>query len=184
MPTETGIWSVEEAMEYHDFSYRLAKYIGDTLLKNETIIDWGCGRATLLRYLHDRGFTSLYGIEGTDFPAFEYGNVLVEDLTNPISRVSIGNSICLEVLEHIDKRYEQIVLDNIAGNTKGRLILSWAIPGQSGIGHVNCQHNVYVISEIEKRGFKLNLEETLEARQHVDNHTAYFRDTILIFDKI
>ena len=184
MAGETGVWSIEGALEYHDFCYKLAKHIGDILSKDEVVIDFGCGRATLLRYLHDRGFKKLYGIEGTDFPAFEYGNISVQDLTQPFTKDSIGNSVCLEVGEHIPQEYTDQFIKNITQNTNKRLILSWAIPGQAGIGHVNCKHNIWVISRLETMGFKLNVEDTLEIRQHVDNHTAYFRDTLLIFDKI
>lgn len=184
MAGKTGIWSVEEALEHHDFSYKLAKHIGNILPKNEPVIDFGCGRATLLRYLHDRGFEQLHGIEGTDFPAFEYGNIAVQDLTEPFIKDPIGNSICLEVGEHIEQEYADQFIKNIVENTSKRLILSWAIPGQSGIGHVNCKHNIWVIDRFEISGFKLDVEDTLEIRQHVDNHTAYFRDTLLIFDKI
>lgn len=185
MPTTTGIWSVEEALEHHDFSYKLAKFIGDFLPKDDVIIDWGCGRGTLLRYLHDRGFSSLHGVEGTNFPAFEFGNIAIQDLTQPIVKDTIGHSICLEVGEHIPKFYEIEFLKNLSLNTAcgSKLILSWAIPGQDGIGHVNCMHNIEVIELMNILGFNLDFKNTLEIRQHVDNHTAYFRNTLMIFDK-
>lgn len=185
MPTATGIWTIEESLKYHDFSYRTAKFIGDFLSKDSTIIDWGCGRATLLRYLHDRGFKSLHGVEGTDFPAFEFGNISVQDLTSRITKDPIGHSISLEVGEHIPPDFTATFIQNLANNTAPRhsLIISWAIPGQDGIGHINCRHNVEVIQMMNFVGFSLDTENTLEIRQHVDNHTAYFRDTLMIFDK-
>lgn len=183
MPSSTGIWNIEEALEYHDFSYKLAKFIGDYLPKNKRINDWGCGKGTYLRYLHDRGFEDLHGVEGEYLPFSEFGNISKMDLTKEINGLKIGNSICLEVGEHIPKEYEATFMDNLARNTEHTLILSWAIPGQDGIGHVNCQHNIYIISEMSKRGMELFIDDTLEARQHVDNHTAYFRNSLLIFNK-
>jgi len=183
MPTETGIWTIDEALAYHDFSYRLAKFIGSYLSKEESLIDFGCGRATYLKYFHDIGFKQLYGVEGTNFPAFEYSNITVQDLTVPFIKDSIGNSLCLEVGEHIDKKYEHIFIDNLVNNTQNKLILSWAKRGQEGIGHVNCQHNIYIIDQLQKKGMKFLVDDSLEIREHVDNHTSYFRDTLMIFQK-
>ena len=182
--TETGIWSIEEASKYHDFSYRLAKFIGDYLPKSEPVIDFGCGRGSYLRYLHDRGFESLHGIEGEALPFFEFSNVAVQDLTKPFNKDPIGNSICLEVGEHIPSEYTGIFLDNLVQNTKDKLILSWAIPGQQGIGHVNCQPNSWVILQVCDRGMAFILEDTMEVRKEIEGHYEYFRNTLLIFRKL
>lgn len=182
MAGKTGIWTVEEALEHHDFSYLIAKFIGGFLPKDQVLTDWGCGKGSYLRYWHDVGFKYLFGIEGEHLPFFEFGNIDIYDLTTRMERAPIGNSVCLEVGEHIPKEFESVFIDNLVTNTKGKLIISWAIPGQAGIGHVNCQHNVYIVKEFEKRGMRLNIEDTLEIRQHVENRLHYFRDTLMIFD--
>lgn len=237
MPSETGIWSKEEAMQYHVFDYKLAQWIGQYLYKNEVVIDVGCGRATLLRYLHDIGFETLSGIDGSD-QVFEFGSILdntqlskqlggmhipspynsigkiaIRDLSHPIilkseyprtttfpvynpshtaeivvsiwDHLTSGHVICMEVGEHIPIEYAHFFMDNIAKLTapKHKLILTWAIPGQDGIGHVNCQHNIWVINEIRSRGFFFLYEDSMLARQHVSNYAAWFRNTILVFEK-
>lgn len=181
--TETGIWDLAEATEHHAFSYKLAKFIGEYLPKEKMLIDFGCGSGTYLRYFHDIGFKLLHGVEGMELP-FEFGGVAVQDLSKSIIKDPIGNSLCLEVGEHIPSQYEHIFLDNICNNTNGKLILSWAIPSQDGVGHVNCRDNQWVVDEVCSRGFTANLVDTIEIRKHVDNHTAYFKDTLMIFDKI
>ena len=183
MAGETGVWSVEEALEHHDFSYKLAKHIGEYLPKKEPLIDWGCGRGTYLRYFHDIGFEQLHGVEGTDYPAFEFGNIAIQDLTKAIVKDPIGNSLCIEVGEHIPKEYEGVFMQNLVENTSGILILSWAIPGQDGIGHVNCQHNFYVMEEMDKLGMGILVGDTMEIRKHVDNNMSYLRNTLMVFKK-
>jgi hypothetical protein len=185
MPTDTGIWEQHEANQYHDFSYRLAQYIGQYLPKNKQVIDLGCGLATYLRYLHDIGFTKLLGVEGTQLTNFEFGNILVHDLSIPIEIDKKGNVICLEVGEHIAKEYEDVVIDNICKlcADDGFIIMSWAIPTQDGIGHVNCQHNIYILDKIAKRGFSLLLDDTLRVRGVVEDRLNYFRNTLMIFKK-
>lgn len=199
MPTDTGIYTPEEATYGHDFSYRLAQWIGEYLPKNEPVIDVGCGPATYLRYLHDIGFTDLYGVEGTE-QNFEFGNVHVMDIVLHdvvIKKRSIGvtdvygylntfkSVICLEVGEHIPEKYVSLFCDKIAKYCRrgGKLILSWAVPGQDGIGHVSCRHNIWVVNEFEKRGFKLLVDDSISARNIVENRVSYFRNTIMIFEK-
>lgn len=46
--------------------------------------------------------------------------------------------ICLEVLEHIDDVHWRTVLDNITRHCDV-LIFSAALPGQGGVGHINCR---------------------------------------------
>ena len=186
MPTDTGIWEQHEANQYHDFSYRLAQYIGQYFPKNNHVIDLGCGLATYLRYLHDIGFTDLTGVEGTKLNTFEFGNIIVHDLSTPLELGKKGNVICLEVGEHIAKEYEDVVIDNICKlcADDGFIIMSWAIPTQDGIGHVNCQHNIYILDKIVKKGFSLLLDDTLKVRGVVEDRLNYFRNTLMVFKKL
>lgn len=180
MPLETGIWTQEEAATGHDFSYMLAKFIGEYFHKAEPLCDFGCGQATYLRYLHDIGFTNLHGYEGTE-QNFHFGHVTVCDVTKPIS-CKVDNVICLEVGEHIPEEYLDVFIDNLAQARK-KVFLSWGIPGQDGIGHISCKHNIWVINEFEKRGFKLLSDDSLKARAVVEERLNYFRNTIMIFEK-
>lgn len=185
MPNEYGIWNAEEALEHHDFCYELARYIGDILDKDKRVIDFGCGRGNYLRYLHDRGFEYLMGIEGEVYNFNYFDNIRQENLARALPDLGFTNhnSVFLEVGEHIPAEYENIVLDNIAKYTANKIIMSWAVPGQDGHGHVNCRDNVWVLWEMEGRGFKCNWEQTLEARSRIQERWVYFRNTLLILDR-
>ena len=182
MPSETGIWSEEEAATGHDFSYKLAQWMGQYFPVNEFLVDIGCGRAEYLRYLHDIKFQNLYGVEGSDIQ-FEFGKVKIQDLTTKFQLHDNGNVICLEVGEHIPEQYLNVFIDNLVCNlgTGCKLLLSWAIPNQDGLGHVSCRHNIWVINEMEKRGLRFLAEDSLKARAIIEDRLSYFRNTILIF---
>jgi len=185
MPLENGIWTEDEAAIHHDFSYCLAKWIGEYLPKNQRLADIGCGPAWYLRYFHDIGFESLIGFEGTK-QNFAFGDVTIADLTKPLPpyKGEGHNVICLEVGEHIPEYGLQTFIDNLAMVTGiGKLILSWAVPEQDGIGHVSCRHNIWVIDQMEKRGFKLLVDDTLTIRTVVENRFSYFRNTLMIFKR-
>jgi len=182
MPSHTGVWSPEEASTGHVFDYKLAQWMGDIFPKNVPLIDIGCGPATYLRYFHDRGFQSLHGIEGSQLN-FELSNVRVADLTGKVDLGVQGNVICLEVAEHIPEGYMEPFLQNVLRHVSknGLLFLSWGIPGQDGLGHVNCRHNIWVINELEERGYQFDLDYSLKARAMVSNYAHWLRDTIMVF---
>lgn len=65
--------------------------------------------------------------------------------------------------------------------------MSWALPGQGGDGHINEQSTSYIITKIEKCGFKLNREKTNEIRKNITISSPiflYFRYNLLMFDKV
>lgn len=183
MPTQTGIWNQQEADTGHIFSYKLAKWIAGYFPKDEPVFDLGCGKGTYLSYLNDVGFSDLTGVEGTALSDFEHSNIKVKDLARPVNLGKQGNVICLEVAEHIPAQFEADVIDNMVRHIgEGqRLVMSWAIPGQDGHGHVNCRDNIWVVDQFYRRGLRLQLEETMQARAITENHCSWFKNTILVF---
>ena len=61
-----------------------------------------------------------------------------------------------EVLEHIPAKFESVVLDNIARAAGHGVVLSWAVPGQVGLYHVNNRTPAYVNKTFSERGFRLD----------------------------
>lgn len=185
MPSETGVWTPEEAETGHVFDYRLAQWLAKLLPKNEYIIDMGCGTASYLRYFHDLGFPKLIGVEGTAVKGSEYGNVEIQDLTQEFDLIGVrGNVLCLEVAEHIPEEHMHMFLKNITRHTEymSYLVMSWAIPGQDGLGHVNCRHNIDIIGIMKyKYGMDLDIEASLEGRAMVSDVAHWFRNTLMVF---
>lgn len=181
MPSETGYWNEEEII-FHDYSFPLARWIANFFERERPILDFGAGDGFYSGYLQDLGYWVL-PIEGDATTIINAKGAIQKDLSQPFEINLPNDSICLEVGEHIPAEFEQVFINNIANNTKGKLVLSWAIPEQEGYFHVNCKPNEWVIAEFEKRGFKYLQAETQSARAVIEERRKYFRDTLLIFEK-
>jgi 2-polyprenyl-3-methyl-5-hydroxy-6-metoxy-1,4-benzoquinol methylase len=193
MIKETGYWTSDDTEAIHVHEPNLANWILNYLQddKDKQLIDFGCGFGDYLKNLHNNGFTKLHGFEGEvrkGSPEF----IKNWDLSNPIKnyegynslKKSAYNTICLEVGEHIPKQYESIFLDNITSLTTNKIILSWAIIGQLGDGHVNCMNNDEVILKMDELGFKYLEDDSISARNSVSPAIAsWFLKTIMIFQK-
>lgn len=179
---KTGIWSEEEAWT-HAFSYYTAKYIGDYFEKDVPVIDLGCGKGTYCSYLWSTGFKDVEGWEGSELKEIEFGNIFQWDLTKPVPVERKGNVLSIEVFEHIPKEHEAQFVENICNCCSGKLVISVAVKGQPGLGHVNCQDNDYVIALFESKGFKFQPERTAEIRSKVEPHVDYLRNTLMIFER-
>lgn len=87
----------------------------------------------------------------------------------------------LEVGEHIPKEYEHILIDNICNAAEHGVILSWAIKGQGGAGHVNCQNNAYIIDVMRGKGFAYDTDASSTLRKNAT--LSWFKNTVMVFRK-
>lgn len=189
-----GAWEQKEADEIHDLasSPNLAAWLNIFFFPDKddvTVFDFGCGKGYYLAQLEQAGF-SVQGIEGTELNNFLTKKpVYIHDLSQPV-KLSLssgqfrqGNVISLEVGEHIPKEGEHNFLDTITNHCSRKLVMSWALPGQPGLGHVNCQPQDYIIKQIMDRGFKYLMKETIEARLVIEQHCDWFQRTLLVFER-
>ena len=182
--SDTGWWSSELDHMIHVTSQELSKWICEFLKEEKDIPlrDFGCGLGIYLKNLKEFGYSGeLTGFEGDPPKNKVFDNIIKHDLTIPIELLSKGNVISLEVGEHIPAEFMSIYLDNICNACNHYLIVSWAIRGQGGQAHVNELDNYEIIAEFEKRGFRLMVEPTKEARNIYLNEAPWFRNTLLIF---
>jgi len=191
--SNTGFWDGKTAHLEHNYSKPLVNWIIEYLKnqKDKQIYDFGCGIGQYLQKLLEAGFQKLMGFEG-DVPIHKsYNNIKQQDLTKPFSLLEKGNCIWLEVAEHIPEQYTDIAINNISDACDNKLIMSWAIRGQDGCGHVNCLDNHEAIEKMINYGFKYLEEDTISARATiVDNvwnfsngDLPWFKNTTLIFEK-
>lgn len=189
MPTETGIFTKDEAVTGHAFSYRLAQYIGKSFSQDLPLYDIGCGPGSYLKYFQDIGFKELIGVEGTEDISFEVPKylILTHDLTKHLDlHRNQGNLISIEVWEHIPREFEQVFVYNICRLVKKgcKLIVSCAHEGQQGYGHINCRPAWHVIKTIESWGFEQLNYETENLRSVIEGHYAYLKENLFVFKKI
>jgi hypothetical protein len=208
MISETGIWSEEEAVPInYPHSELLCIRLYKVFSNLSWLYDFGCGDGYYLRNLWKMGFRKILGIDGLITPFHREDYFLRQDLSQPYSvningeillraifgaeggdlknvYLNPGQVLSLEVGEHIPQQYEQIFIDNLCHNCNSRMVISWAIEGQGGIGHVNCRNNSYVINEIEKRGFEFNIDLTSYIRRDIEIGVSYFRNSLMVFDRV
>jgi hypothetical protein len=151
---------------------------------NEYVYDLGCSTGRYINFLKNKGF-NIKGFDGTPDIKNISGLEEIEefDLTFPLNLPKKGNILCLEVIEHINKEYEHIILDNIINNCSNKLVISWAIPGQGGKRHVNEQKSEYVLEIFKQKNFQLNKELTETFRNVSGKDLQWFSQSIYVFEK-
>lgn len=198
----TGYWTNVVPGD-HVVSEALSGYQVSYFDRSSPTYDFGCGSGGYLARLHVAGFQDLTGFEGDPMCAHlarEFGvTVYQQDLTAPMycHRSRMGNVICLEVGEHIPPEHADVFLDNITDHCKERMVISWAVRGQSGDGHVNCLNNPEVIPLFERRGFVCDYGETEKVRRAIVSNPmhfqggnpdkvfrGYFQSTAMVFKRI
>lgn len=181
----TGIFTPEQAKVEHKTSPKLAKALSLAIPLNRHVIDFGCGRGEYIKYLHQQG-CRVTGYEGTEGMAEMTGfsKIKQADITNPIKTKNRGTVLCLEVLEHIPSEFTDVVIENLVSACAGRLIMSWAVKGQGGCGHVNEQDAEWVLGRFAKEGFTPNLAVSERLRKAGGSELWWFKKSIYVFDKI
>ena len=180
---ERGFWECNNTdNHYYDdiLCNSLIKYLKDQNCKS--VIDIGCGHGNYTKSIIDSGILC-DGFDGNPNTAeITKGLCEIKDFSKLQEfTVLYDYALSLEVAEHIPPEYESIFIENLINcNTKG-LILSWAIPGQSGHGHFNERDNDYVIKTITEKGYTYNIKQTNILRKEVD--FPWFQNTLLIFQK-
>lgn len=180
-----GGWKAEAILTEHAFSLELAACITHLFGKYnyEKVNDLGAGPGFYAQYLKQRGFEVFACDASEDIIYYSLCKVWEIDLSinNPDIPVREA-TLCLEVGEHIEPEHEATVLDNIANSATKKIIMSWAIPGQGGFGHVNCRENDYIIAQMEARGWKHNPDESDFLRARCSG-CSWFENTLMVFDK-
>lgn len=183
---ETGVFNLDYQKERFGArtSKHLVKLLSGFLPIDKIVYDLGCGTGEYLEYLQHSGYR-VYGIDGTK-GINDVSNVFVmeHDLTKPLEAPpEKGSVMCIEVLEHIPKKYESQVLDTIDAFTDDILVLSWAAPGQGGVGHVNEQPSSYVIDTLRSRGFTWLQDTSKHWRSLAGKDFSWFANTLYIFER-
>jgi|TARA_R110002126_G_scaffold14817_2_gene61658 2-polyprenyl-3-methyl-5-hydroxy-6-metoxy-1,4-benzoquinol methylase len=187
---ESGLWKgytpksdVEAStMCPHKIDNGLMDALPQMFEENSTVVDFGCGNADYVKHLHNNGFK----VEAYD------GNPNTPEMTDSLGKVldlskefDLGKTfdyvVSLEVAEHIPKKFQDVYVNNLIKHTDSYLIISWALDGQGGDGHVNEQNEDYVLNLFDKLGMTYHQDISQILRDVAK--LGWFKKTIYVFTK-
>lgn len=187
-PSDFKSWRKERS-KY--FFHNMISKVHEVFIKDsDLIVEFGAGNGHYSKYLKQQGIDARPYDGSINIELATEGLVTFMDLTYPHpawEKIPCGDVVLsLEVFEHIDKKYESILVDNIINHTNDRIIISVAEPSQAGNGHVNTRSNTYVIKLFENRGFRYEREKTSQVRKVIDPKAFgyWFKNTIMLFSKV
>lgn len=179
-----GLWTINDKRDiedHHFYDKNLGAALVQFLLENgaSDIYDFGCGKGDYVKLLDRVGFKAI-GYDGNPNTSKIAGNLCsVAHLHEYLDLRPVSWVLSLEVGEHIPLRFEGNFINNLTRHAKEGIILSWAIPGQGGLGHVNCQPNIHVEHRMKVLGFKRDNNAELTLRKAAK--LVWFKNTIMVF---
>lgn len=169
-----------EGVIWHQHSNKLMLKILELFPKEVPVLDVGCGHNFYISVLNYLGYKA-EGCDLVDLGSKYFFKADVTDLIPYSTKHRKTNVISLEVGEHLPFSICSGYIDNLC-NSGGDIIMSWAIPGQAGLGHINCQPNDWVINEMAKRKYLCDFDKTERLRNAVsDCHCKWFKNTLMYF---
>jgi hypothetical protein len=135
------------------------------LLSDKTVASFGDGPGVYKREIEKLGHVKLYDAFDSAPYCEEMSNGRVRFMDLSIPQYDILQYdwiISLEVAEHIPEKYEAVYLDNIFRHPKEEINLSWAVPGQGGLSHINNKPIEYVSKVMRENGFQRDAGKTIK----------------------
>lgn len=159
----------------------LAKAIANWFGKKLPAYDLGCSTGKYVNVLKEQGL----GVQGFDAtPGIGGSHPLIDelDLARPhVFTEKPGNVMCLEVAEHIHPEDEAHFLTNLQALCADKLVLSWAVPKQGGVRHVNEQSPEHVALALAEKGFAIDRDASNSFRAHAT--IKWFKDSLYAFQR-
>lgn len=179
--TDTGGWCNRAVDAEHRTDAGLAKALA-VLFFGSRVVGLGDGLGNYQRLVAETGFVERYdAYDGSPFvEELTDGRVRFLDLAVPQFWLPVYDwTLCLEVLEHVPKRYESIAVNNVVRPARAGVVLSWARPGQGGLEHVNTRQQEYVDELMRQRGFLLDVASSNRLRD--ESTFVWFKFTLNVY---
>lgn len=159
------------------------------MFEPKSIVDFGCGTGDVLAAFENKGLVVL-GIDGSKacrrHSRLSDKNFLLFDIRNKYSSdTKYDLCFCLEVAEHIEERYSDILVENLTLSSPV-VLFSAAPPGQGGSDHCNLKPYGYWIEKFNKHGFELDRQKTEDLKAEMRNMRGvqeYYIDNLHVFFK-
>ncbi len=167
----------------------------DEVLKPKSVIDVGCANGFTIEWWLKKGIRA-DGIEGAKaafklMPTAVRKRVKLWDLRRPLpSGKHYDLVVFTEVAEHIKRKYESVMLENVAGLVEKYLLISWSprwddFKGTSKQEHFNPRPKSYVKKRLEELGLSFQPRLTDELNLKLTGSAAFghWLNNLLIFKR-
>jgi SAM-dependent methyltransferase len=159
------------------------------VLKPSSVLDLGCGPCRSLAHFKELGIARVVGLDGA---VSLLSNPYVQAFKKDIILLDLEKSPCVmgepfdlvwsyEVAEHIAN--EENFLLTLTENSRHWIVMTAAVPGQGGIGHVNCQPRDHWVSKLSERGFVYRADLTEHFRSLGQSVTGYYDGNGMVFER-
>lgn len=152
----------------------------------QSLADYGAGLGGFAMHFKKNGVADVHCYDGNaEIVESSHGLCQQVDLGLEQPHLSkVDLTMSLEVGEHIPAKHETTFLTNLCTASKQAIVLSWALPGQGGTGHVNEQSSEYIIGQVENLGFGFKLdrnhtEDLRRAAAQCPKHWYFMHDTLV-----
>ena len=178
-----GYWVGTNFEDEHMFDVNLAQAIVEFLPSGASVVDLGCGMGDYVKHIRAAGLVC-HGVDGNPNTEELTGGICTQaDLARPLeSSTQFDWVLSLEVAEHIPAKYERTYLENLDRMNRDGIIMSWGLPGQTGLGHVNCRDNEYVKCRLAAMGYEA-IDEAAQKMRAVST-LEWFKHTVMVFKRL
>jgi len=193
MPTDHsqgGPWKLDEHRQRFTFNYGLARFVRKTF-QPESILEFGCGPGMYCEYYAMTGVDLVHGVEPNpmDSKLFDIGenckffpfDITREEIPAEIQATRYDLIMSVEVLEHIDRDYHDLVFDFFCEKSTRVIVFSGARPDQKGTGHIACRDESDWRSEFVKRGWHFDAGMTQAIRDESDRKNINHKKNLQVF---
>lgn len=172
----------------NDGSLRSARRVVPWVMKTEgpqTVLDIGCGEGAWLSVFAEHG-AKVVGVDGDyvnrDRLLIDPDQFFVQDLTTmmPLD-AEFDLVVSLEVAEHLPGHQADRFVELLTRHS-ATILFSAAIPGQSGMNHINCQWPSYWIELFAKRNYQCK-DEIRWAFWGDPEVEPWYKQNMMIFEK-
>jgi hypothetical protein len=173
LPPHLGGHDNETHLDDGVLDYMINKY------KIESYLDVGCGPGGMCELAASKGLRVL-GIDG-DYTLNHKEKTIIHDYTfGPASITGqFDMAWSCEFLEHVEEQYMSHYMDSF--QKAKYVVCTYAVPGQWGHHHVNCQPMQYWKDCFAKYGFKFSASESMNLRSASTMKANHFSRSGLFF---
>ena len=178
-------WWMEKRSKPNVSQRRGAESMVKTIVRDldpKNVLDLGCGSCNFANKFKDLG-CKVCAVDGSSYAEEFAGpdiNFVHHDLTKELF---LGNAfdvvLCVEVIEHIEAKYEDTILQAITKHADCWIVFTGAKIGQGGIGHVNCREKEHWIEKFANLGFQVVESNRWETEWRKEKVRWWYVDNLL-----